>query len=75
MQVRSMRTGLIGLGAALLAAFAVAGAVAAEEPAAEGHEAGGVKWQAWKAGNQIADTDSLQKGAANSSTIAAVAIH
>ncbi len=60
MQVRSMRTGLIGLGAALLAAFAVTGVVAAEEPAAEEHEG-----QKWKAGNEVTNTASLQRGAAN----------
>ncbi len=64
MQVRSMRTGLIGLGAVLLATFAVSGAMAAEEPAAEGHEAG-VNWQKWKAGNEVTNTASLQRGAAN----------
>ena len=51
------------LGAALLAApTARAAEAAAEEVAGEGH---GVDWQAWKAGNQITDTGSLQRGATN----------
>jgi ubiquinol-cytochrome c reductase cytochrome c1 subunit len=64
MQVRSMRTGLIGLGLVLLAA--TGGAVAAEEAAGAAHEAeGGVNWQAWKAGNDVKSTASLQRGAAD----------
>jgi ubiquinol-cytochrome c reductase cytochrome c1 subunit len=65
MQVPSMRTGLIGLGLVLLAASA--GAMAAEEAAgAAAHEAeGGVDWQAWKAGNDVKSTASLQRGAAH----------
>ena len=53
----------LALGAGLLATPAVH---AAEAPAAaaegEGH---GVDWQAWKAGNQITDNASLQRGATN----------
>jgi ubiquinol-cytochrome c reductase cytochrome c1 subunit len=56
---------------ALLASFAFAGAVAAAEAAAEehaaeaGHHEEGVNWQAWKAGNQVTNIASLQRGAAN----------
>jgi ubiquinol-cytochrome c reductase cytochrome c1 subunit len=62
MQGRSMR-GLI----VLLAAFAVAGSATAAEEAVEqgGHEAAGVDWQSWKAGNEVSSADSLQRGAAN----------
>jgi len=64
MQVRSMRTGLIGLGLLLLAASG--GALAAAEAAGAEHAAeGGVKWQAWKAGNDVKSTASLQRGAAD----------
>jgi ubiquinol-cytochrome c reductase cytochrome c1 subunit len=67
--VRSMR--IVGL----LAGFAFAGAVVAaegaaeaaagHEAAAEGHGANGVDWQNWKAGNEVQNTASLQRGAAN----------
>jgi ubiquinol-cytochrome c reductase cytochrome c1 subunit len=53
--------------AGLLAGVAVLSgpvAFAAEEKAA-GHESHGVDWQGWKAGNQINDTSSLQRGASN----------
>ena len=56
------------IAAGLLAglAFVLApSAYAAEEKAAEGHESHGVDWQGWKAGNQINDTGSLQRGASN----------
>jgi ubiquinol-cytochrome c reductase cytochrome c1 subunit len=51
----------------LFAAFAVAGSAIAAEEAAEhgGHEAAGVNWQEWRAGNQVTNTASLQRGAAN----------
>jgi len=66
MQVRSMRTGLTGSGMLLLAVLVLAGPATAEESAAAGHEAeGGVNWQAWKAGNDVKSTASLQRGAAN----------
>jgi ubiquinol-cytochrome c reductase cytochrome c1 subunit len=75
MQVRSMRTSpLLRMGMVLLAALAFAGAVTAAEGAtegqadeahaAEGHESG-VNWQEWKAGNQVTNSASLQRGAAN----------
>src|SRR5690349_15606780 len=63
MHGRSMRGLMV-----LLAAFAAAGSVVAAEEAAEhdgGHEAAGVNWQEWKAGNEITSTESLQRGAAN----------
>lgn len=65
MQVRSMGTGLIRMGVVLLAGFAFAGAVTASEAAAEGHGEAGVNWQAWKAGNEVTNTASLQRGASN----------
>ncbi len=70
MRVRSMRTPLFRTGMALLASLAFAGVVAAaegaaEEHAAEGHHEEGVNWQAWKAGNQVTNVASLQRGAAN----------
>jgi ubiquinol-cytochrome c reductase cytochrome c1 subunit len=44
----------------------VAAEAAAEEHAAEaGHHEEGVNWQAWKAGNQVTNIASLQRGAAN----------
>jgi ubiquinol-cytochrome c reductase cytochrome c1 subunit len=58
----------------LLAAVAFAGTVTAAEGAAEGqaeeghaaegHESG-VNWQAWKAGNEVTNSASLQRGASN----------
>src|SRR5690606_40023129 len=45
----------------VLAAFAFAGAAAASE---SGHDAG-VQWQEWRAGNDVTQTASLQRGAAN----------
>jgi ubiquinol-cytochrome c reductase cytochrome c1 subunit len=69
MQVRSMRIRLIRMGMVLLAGLAVAGtAAAAEEEAAAAGEHGaeaGVNWQAWTAGNEVKNTASLQRGAAN----------
>jgi ubiquinol-cytochrome c reductase cytochrome c1 subunit len=55
---------------ALVAGFALAGALAAADGAADGHAAeghggAGVNWQAWRAGNQVNSTASLQRGAAN----------
>ncbi len=61
---RSMRTGLIRMGVVLLAGFAFAGPAAASESAGE-HGAAGVNWQAWTAGNEVNNTASLQRGAAN----------
>jgi len=54
------------LGASLLVAPTVRAeeAPAAAEAAGEGHEHG-VDWQHWKAGNEINDTSSLQRGASN----------
>jgi ubiquinol-cytochrome c reductase cytochrome c1 subunit len=65
MQSRSMRGLMV-----FLAAFAVTGSVIAADTAVEqgeqgGHEATGVDWQAWKAGNEVKNTASLQRGAAN----------
>jgi ubiquinol-cytochrome c reductase cytochrome c1 subunit len=74
-----MRIRLFRMGMVLLAGFAFAGAVAAAEGAAagepaaeaaahagaEGHGAAGVDWQAWSAGNDVENTASLQRGAAN----------
>src|SRR5690242_20558726 len=40
------------------------GAVAGEEGGGEGAEQG-VNWQEWKAGNEVNNTASLQRGAAN----------
>jgi ubiquinol-cytochrome c reductase cytochrome c1 subunit len=62
MQARSMRGLMV-----LLAASAVSGSViAADEAGEQGHGAAtGVDWQAWKAGNEVTSTDSLQSGAAN----------
>lgn len=62
MQGRSMRGLMV-----LLAALTVSGSVIAADEAGEqgGHGAAGVNWQAWKAGNEVSSTDSLQKGAAN----------
>lgn len=59
---RSMRGLMV-----LFAAFAVTGSVAAAEEAGEhgGHEAAGVNWQEWKAGNMVSSTESLQRGASN----------
>jgi ubiquinol-cytochrome c reductase cytochrome c1 subunit len=73
MDVRSMRTPwfrmTIRMGM-VVAALALSGAVAAAEgaegeKAAEGHHESGVNWQAWKAGNEVTNTGSLQRGAAN----------
>jgi ubiquinol-cytochrome c reductase cytochrome c1 subunit len=60
---------------AVLAVAAVslfAGAAQAAETAATsaaehggGHEAAGVQWQEWKAGNQVSNSASLQRGASN----------
>jgi len=59
MQGRSIR-GLF----VLLAGLAVAGPLAASESEGE-HGAAGVNWQAWTAGNEVTNTASLQRGAAN----------
>ena len=67
---RSIRAGaaraLMGLAAALVLCGT---AVAAEEAAGHeeaGHEEGhGVDWQSWMAGNEVTNTASLQRGAAN----------
>lgn len=40
----------------------LSGAVLAAEA---GHEASGVQWQQWKAGNEVSNTASLQRGATN----------
>jgi len=60
MQGRSMR----GL-AFLLAALAATGTVAAAESGGEHGAGAGVNWQAWAAGNEVTNTASLQRGAAN----------
>ena len=55
--------------AACLAAVMLTGPVLAadeaHEEAAEGHGAAGVDWQSWKAGNELQNTASLQRGATN----------
>ncbi|MGC4029851.1 MAG: cytochrome c1 [Steroidobacteraceae bacterium] len=53
-----MRILVAGAAGALLSGMALA----AEEG---GHEAAGVQWQAWKAGNEVKNTASLQRGATN----------
>ena len=70
MQIRSIRTTLaramLGLAAGLVLCGAAAGAEeAAHGEAAEGHDAHGVDWQSWTAGNEVTNTASLQRGAAN----------
>ncbi|MEO6081121.1 MAG: cytochrome c1 [Steroidobacteraceae bacterium] len=64
MQGRSMRGLMV-----LFAAFAVTVSLAAAEEAAGEHgekgEAAGVNWQEWTAGNEVSNTASLQRGAAN----------
>jgi ubiquinol-cytochrome c reductase cytochrome c1 subunit len=62
MHGRSMRGLMV-----LFAAFAVTGSVSAAEEGGEqgGHEAAGVHWQDWKAGNDVSSSASLQRGAAN----------
>ena len=68
---RMKSPGLIALlaGAALMgpALVAAAGEAPATEHAGEAAhgEGEGVDWHAWKAGNQVGDTASLQRGAAN----------
>jgi ubiquinol-cytochrome c reductase cytochrome c1 subunit len=57
---RSMRGLMV-----LLAGLAVTGTAAAAEGAGEHGAAAGVDWQAWTAGNQVTNTASLQRGAAN----------
>lgn len=57
MQIGFWRKGLV------LAGLAFAGAVAASE-SGEGHAAT-VNWQDWKAGNEVGNTASLQRGASN----------
>jgi ubiquinol-cytochrome c reductase cytochrome c1 subunit len=57
MRSRLFKTVLAGAAAMLLGAPVLA--------AEEGHGASGVDWQAWKAGNQVSNTASLQRGAAN----------
>jgi ubiquinol-cytochrome c reductase cytochrome c1 subunit len=57
MQIGFWRKGLV------LAGLAFAGVVAASE-GGESH-ATGVNWQDWKAGNEVEDSKSLQRGAAN----------
>jgi ubiquinol-cytochrome c reductase cytochrome c1 subunit len=52
-----------GLCLALVGAVIGTGALAAEAGAA--HEASGVNWQAWRAGNEVSNTASLQRGATN----------
>jgi ubiquinol-cytochrome c reductase cytochrome c1 subunit len=60
MQGRSMRGLMV-----LLAGFAFAGSVIAAEGAGEHGAEAGVNWQAWTAGNEVTNTASLQRGAAN----------
>jgi ubiquinol-cytochrome c reductase cytochrome c1 subunit len=60
MQGRSIRGLLV-----LLAGLAVAGPLAASEGEGEHGGAAGVNWQAWTAGNEVKNTASLQRGAAN----------
>ena len=60
MQVRSMRGLMV-----LLAGLAVFANAAASEAEGGHGEAAGVDWQSWKAGNEVRNTASLQRGAAN----------
>ena len=62
-RIRSGRFALVAASLFLGSAVLAPGANA-EEAAAE-HEAQSVDWQEWKAGNQINDTASLQRGATN----------
>jgi ubiquinol-cytochrome c reductase cytochrome c1 subunit len=67
LRVHGMR-GLVALVAGVVLTGLVAPAIAAEGAAAEGgHGEGahGVDWQAWTAGNEVNNTASLQRGAAN----------
>jgi ubiquinol-cytochrome c reductase cytochrome c1 subunit len=60
--------GLLLAGTALAAEGGVEGATAPAEAAEHGdagHGASGVDWQAWRAGNEVENTASLQRGAAN----------
>jgi len=60
----SMARALLGLAVGLV----LCGAAAAAEEAAEhegGHGESGVAWQSWSAGNEVTNTASLQRGAAN----------
>jgi ubiquinol-cytochrome c reductase cytochrome c1 subunit len=59
MQGRSMRRWVVAL-----AGMALAASVMASEGAAE-HGAATVDWQGWKAANEVSNTASLQRGAAN----------
>lgn len=59
MRSRLLRTVLAGAASVLLC-----GSLQAAE-AEGGHGAAGVDWQAWKAGNEVGNTASLQRGATN----------
>ncbi|MEO6366905.1 MAG: cytochrome c1 [Steroidobacteraceae bacterium] len=60
MQGRSIRGLLV-----LLAGLAVAGPLSASESEGAHGEESAVNWQAWTAGNEVTNTASLQRGAAN----------
>jgi ubiquinol-cytochrome c reductase cytochrome c1 subunit len=64
-----MRTHSRSLAIGLVLSLALVGAAnvsrAAEEKAGEGSEAIGSSWKQWKAGNEVANVDSLQRGARN----------
>lgn len=64
---RSGRFRLAAAGLALTSALAIAPAAQAAEEAPEGgHEVGhDVDWRSWKAGNEVANSASLQRGARN----------
>jgi ubiquinol-cytochrome c reductase cytochrome c1 subunit len=65
-RMKSPRLLVLLASAALMGpAPAVAAEAAAAKEAAGEHEAEGVDWHAWKAGNEVGDTASLQRGAAN----------
>jgi ubiquinol-cytochrome c reductase cytochrome c1 subunit len=51
--------------AAILATLAFGSAQSLASEAAAGHGAAGVDWQSWKAGNEVGNSASLQRGATN----------
>lgn len=57
-----MRSRLLQIVVAGAASVLLAGAAFAAEG---GHGASGVQWQSWKAGNEVSNTPSLQRGATN----------
>jgi ubiquinol-cytochrome c reductase cytochrome c1 subunit len=59
------RLAMVGASLALGVVLLCSPAVRAAETAAAGEAEHAVEWKSWKAGNSIADTASLQRGAAN----------